>query len=264
MRIAGADGHRRSRACRFALPHRDHASGACCSRSAAPGVPRRAPAPMRRPHRRDSPEPPSPRRGGEVPDVEPVANVRPPRYGPPDETPGIPSDVALERDHAVIGQVLIDNQNIFNLEDPKDDTKLFRLADRLHVKTRASVVRPQLLFKPGRALLGAPAGGVRAPAARELLLLRRLDPPGTLPGRQGGSEGHHARRVDPEPRVQLRPQRRHQLHRREARGSEPARHRHVAEILLLEQRRPLGHLGRRVGQSLSWAAGSPSRSATPT
>ena len=87
---------------------------------------------------------------GEIPDVEPIANPRPPRYGPPDETPGIPSDVALERDHAVIGQVLIDNQNIFNLEDPKDDTKIFRLADRLHVKTRASVVRSQLLFKPGQ------------------------------------------------------------------------------------------------------------------
>ena len=75
--------------------------------------------------------------------------LRPPRYGPPEEVPGIPSDVALERDHAVIGQVLIDNQNIFNLDDPKDDKKVFRLADRLHIKTRASVVRSQLLFKPG-------------------------------------------------------------------------------------------------------------------
>ncbi len=75
--------------------------------------------------------------------------MRPPRYGPPEETPGIPSDAALERDHAVIGQVLVDNQNIFNLEDPKDDKKVFRLADRLHIKTRASVVRSQLLFKPG-------------------------------------------------------------------------------------------------------------------
>ena len=125
-----------------------------------------------------------------------VANARQPRYGPPEEVPGIPSDVALERDHAVIGQVLIDNQNIFNLEDPKDDTKVFRLADRLHIKTRASVVRSQLLFKPGDRLLGAPGAGVRAPAACELLLLRRLDPPRALPGRQGGSEGHHAGRLD--------------------------------------------------------------------
>src|SRR5512142_178981 len=55
-----------------------------------------------------------PATGAGIPDVENVADVRPPRYGPPQETPGIPSDVALERDHAVIGQVLIDNQNIFN------------------------------------------------------------------------------------------------------------------------------------------------------
>jgi len=87
--------------------------------------------------------------GGEIPEIEPIANARPPRYGPPEETPGIPSDAALERDHAVIGQVLVDNQNIFNLADPKDDKKVFRLADRLHIKTRASVVRSQLLFKPG-------------------------------------------------------------------------------------------------------------------
>jgi hypothetical protein len=72
-----------------------------------------------------------------------------PGYGPPDYTPGLPSDATLEKEGAVIGEVLIDNQNIFNLDDPKDDNKLFRLADRLHIKTRAKVVRSQLLFKPG-------------------------------------------------------------------------------------------------------------------
>jgi outer membrane protein assembly factor BamA len=49
----------------------------------------------------------------------------------------------------VIGNVAIDNENIFNLDDPKDDKALFRLADHLHVKTRASVIRHQLLFKSG-------------------------------------------------------------------------------------------------------------------
>jgi outer membrane protein assembly factor BamA len=61
----------------------------------------------------------------------------------------VPSPEELEGAGAVIGTVLLDNQNIFNLEDPKDDTKLFRLADRLHIKTRAEVIRKQLLFKPG-------------------------------------------------------------------------------------------------------------------
>ncbi len=61
----------------------------------------------------------------------------------------IPSDAELEASGAVIGAILIDNQNIFNLADPHEDTKLFRLADRLHIKTRASVVRRQLLFHAG-------------------------------------------------------------------------------------------------------------------
>jgi hypothetical protein len=78
-----------------------------------------------------------------------ISSYRTPTYGPPGETPGIPSDAELEAAGAVIGEVLLDNQNIFNLEDPKDNTWLFRLADRLHYRTRANVVRTQLLFRPG-------------------------------------------------------------------------------------------------------------------
>jgi len=72
-----------------------------------------------------------------------------PRGGPPAPTPGIPSADELEAAGAVIGQVLVDNQNIFDLEDPKDDNWLFRLGNDLHPRTRADVVRHQLLFKPG-------------------------------------------------------------------------------------------------------------------
>ncbi|MBV8144835.1 MAG: hypothetical protein JO184_07495 [Gammaproteobacteria bacterium] len=61
----------------------------------------------------------------------------------------MPAPEELEKAGAVIGTVLVDNQNIFNLEDPKDDTKVFRLANDLHIKTRADVIRKQLLFKPG-------------------------------------------------------------------------------------------------------------------
>ena len=61
----------------------------------------------------------------------------------------LPSDAQLESSGAVIGEILIDNQNIFNIEDPKEDTRIFRLADRLHIKTRAGVVRQQLLFRSG-------------------------------------------------------------------------------------------------------------------
>jgi len=73
----------------------------------------------------------------------------PAAYGRPGGAPGVPSPAELEASGAVIGQVFIDNQNIFDLSNPKDNTWLFRLANRLHIKTRASVVRKQLLFKSG-------------------------------------------------------------------------------------------------------------------
>jgi hypothetical protein len=69
-------------------------------------------------------------------------------YAPP-PVPGVPADKELEAAGAVIGEITIDNQNIFNLEDVQDDTKLFRLADRLHVRTHEHVIRRQLLFKSG-------------------------------------------------------------------------------------------------------------------
>jgi hypothetical protein len=62
---------------------------------------------------------------------------------------GLPSDADLERLHAVFGKIVIDNENIFNLNDPKDDNFLFRLADRLHRPTRRSLIRAQLLFHTG-------------------------------------------------------------------------------------------------------------------
>src|SRR6266404_3911580 len=84
--------------------------------------------------------------------------IRPPSYGPPGETPGIPSEAELEASGAVIGEILFDNQNIFNLDDPKDDVKLFRLANHLHSRTRKGIVRDQLLFRSGerysRRLIG--------------------------------------------------------------------------------------------------------------
>jgi hypothetical protein len=76
-------------------------------------------------------------------------DFHPRSYGPPGRTPGVPSDEELEAAGAVIGNVVIDNQNIFDLDNPKDNTKLFRLADRLHPVTRPGVIRRQLLFKPG-------------------------------------------------------------------------------------------------------------------
>jgi hemolysin activation/secretion protein len=61
----------------------------------------------------------------------------------------LPSDAELERVHARIGTVTIDNENIFNLADPHENNWLFRLANRLHIRTRPGVIRSQLLFRSG-------------------------------------------------------------------------------------------------------------------
>lgn len=61
----------------------------------------------------------------------------------------LPADAELERGHALIGQIIIDNQNIFDLSDPRENNWVFRLANRLHIRTRPGVIRSQLLFHTG-------------------------------------------------------------------------------------------------------------------
>lgn len=61
----------------------------------------------------------------------------------------VPADAELERMGAVVGHIEIDNENIFDLENPKDNNWLFRLADHLHPKTRQGTIADQLLFHTG-------------------------------------------------------------------------------------------------------------------
>lgn len=61
----------------------------------------------------------------------------------------IPDAAVLEQSAAVIGEIFVNPENIFDLNDPEEDKRLYRLANRLHVKTRENVVRQQLLFHPG-------------------------------------------------------------------------------------------------------------------
>ena len=67
---------------------------------------------------------------------------------------GVPSDEALEAAGARIGAVRIDAQNIFDTSRPDENTALFRLADRLHIRTRIATVHDQLLFHPGDSYRG--------------------------------------------------------------------------------------------------------------
>jgi len=65
------------------------------------------------------------------------------------EGQSLPTDSELESSGAVFGDIEIDNKDVFDKEDPKDNKALFRLADKLHVQTRRSVIRHQLLFRSG-------------------------------------------------------------------------------------------------------------------
>lgn len=62
---------------------------------------------------------------------------------------GVPSDTELEAAHAVIGRIEIDIGNIFDENDPRENRGLYRLADRLHIRTKPATIRAQLLFKSG-------------------------------------------------------------------------------------------------------------------
>lgn len=61
----------------------------------------------------------------------------------------LPTFEELEADGAVIGEIRIDSRDIFDLDDPKENNALYRLANALHIRTRPDVIRRALLFHSG-------------------------------------------------------------------------------------------------------------------
>ena len=55
----------------------------------------------------------------------------------------------LEAAGAIIGEIKVRTDDIFDSEDPKENYALFRLANKLHINTRPGVIARQLLFKSG-------------------------------------------------------------------------------------------------------------------
>src|SRR5437879_1957892 len=72
-----------------------------------------------------------------------------PAESSPSSAGKIPSFAELEAAGAIIGEVRIANGDIFDLSDEKENGILYRAANAIHIRTRAAVVRRQLLFKPG-------------------------------------------------------------------------------------------------------------------
>jgi outer membrane protein assembly factor BamA len=63
--------------------------------------------------------------------------------------PDVPSDEVLEAQGATIGKIELDVRQIFDERDPRENSGLYHLADQLHVRTKQSTIRAQLLFRPG-------------------------------------------------------------------------------------------------------------------
>lgn len=59
----------------------------------------------------------------------------------------------LEAAGATIGAIRIINRDIFDTEDPKEDYRVFRWANALHIQTRAGVIERALLFKSGEPVV---------------------------------------------------------------------------------------------------------------
>ena len=77
-----------------------------------------------------------------------------PASAPPALAPSspLPTLAALEAAGAVIGEIRINTQNVFDPEDPRESGILYRWANALHIKTRPNIIEHALLFQRGEKL----------------------------------------------------------------------------------------------------------------
>jgi outer membrane protein assembly factor BamA len=68
---------------------------------------------------------------------------------PEEDERAVPTFAELEAAGAVIGDIRIDSENIFDLADARENNAVFGFINRLHIGTRPQVIRKQLLFKSG-------------------------------------------------------------------------------------------------------------------
>lgn len=66
----------------------------------------------------------------------------------------IPEHAVLESANAIIGKIILEKRNIFDLSNAEEDKWLYRWANRLHIVTRDNVIIDQLLFDSGDKFSG--------------------------------------------------------------------------------------------------------------
>jgi hypothetical protein len=82
--------------------------------------------------------------------ILPSLGSRAPRI-PAERAAGVPDDAALQAAGARIGRIRVDPQEIFDTRVPEENTALFRLGNKLHIRTRPATIETQLLFHEGEA-----------------------------------------------------------------------------------------------------------------
>ncbi len=73
---------------------------------------------------------------------------------PAENEPVVSTRDELERVGATIRAINIEIDNVFDLSDPNENKKLYRWANKVHIRTRPSVIESVLLFEVGDRFLG--------------------------------------------------------------------------------------------------------------
>ena len=66
-----------------------------------------------------------------------------------EDTPPEPDPAKLEAEGVVIGEIRFNKLDVFDTSNPKESAWFYRLANKLHIITKDSVIEKQLLFEPG-------------------------------------------------------------------------------------------------------------------
>lgn len=70
-------------------------------------------------------------------------------YAQGDAAPRLPSFAELEAAGALVGEIRVRTDDIFDTDDPQERNILFRAANAIHITTQPALIRRVLLFKPG-------------------------------------------------------------------------------------------------------------------
>ncbi|MGQ0580126.1 MAG: hypothetical protein ACT4PQ_14615 [Betaproteobacteria bacterium] len=78
-----------------------------------------------------------------------TASLVPAMAGQPNREDAVPGFAELQNAGALVGEIRVIADDIFDLDDPKENNAFYRLANTLHVRTRPGAIERMLLFRSG-------------------------------------------------------------------------------------------------------------------